>query len=161
MTLRNPRTRPVASRPRSLPSAWSLSSSSCPSSSCSSASSSASSSPKFYSAATLPASLFRGTKRQRRILKRFLNLNMLWNGTLYRRLERWERSWTLHTNPLHDWDDPDAGKMIKGQPHMGDYKKKDCCTKYNSLDDVHVYRIYMSRIWPLCGFWYHFPHLRH
>ena len=41
------------------------------------------------------------TLRVRRISKKFFNLNMFWSGTLYRRINRWDRSWTLHTNPIY------------------------------------------------------------
>lgn len=36
----------------------------------------------------------------RRTRTRKFNLNMYWYGTLYRRINRWEKSWTFHHNPL-------------------------------------------------------------
>ncbi|XP_069128888.1 amyloid beta precursor protein binding family B member 2-like [Argopecten irradians] len=33
---------------------------------------------------------------------RKFNLNMYWYGSLYRRLNRWERTWSLHHNPIYD-----------------------------------------------------------
>ena len=38
--------------------------------------------------------------RQWRISRKFFNLNMFRNANLYRRLNRWERGWTLQTNPI-------------------------------------------------------------
>ena len=41
------------------------------------------------------------TLRTRRITRKLLQRHAFWNGTLYRRLYRWDRGWCLYENPLY------------------------------------------------------------
>ena len=59
----------------------------------------------YHASSTTPTCSSQRGRHQRRILKKFLNLNMFWNGKLHRHLNRWERGWTLYHNPLHEDQD--------------------------------------------------------